>query len=86
MRKPFMTEQLRAQSQARLATIETRLLETQTHLAEGRERQALDVICDLRSQMDALFVALLVGHLQATLGEPEQSREFEILVRQLLPS
>lgn len=84
MRRSPMNEQLRSQSQARLAQIETRLLEIQTHLAEGRERQALDVVCDLRSQIDALFVALLVGHLHKTFGEPEGSREFETLIRQLL--
>ncbi len=86
-----MNEQLRAQSLAHLAEIKTRLLEIQNHLAEGRERQALDVTCDLRSQIDALFVALLVGHLQATLADdatPEitqsQMQEFKLLFDQLL--
>lgn len=84
MRKSPMNEQLRTQSQARLAEIKTRLLEIQNHLEGQREREALEVICDLRSRIDALFVALLVGHLQATIGEPEQSREFETLIRQFL--
>lgn len=86
-----MNEQLRAQSRARLAETETRLLEIQSHLAASRERQALEVICDVRSQMDALFVTLLVGHLRETLGEdatPEitqsQMQESKLLLDQLL--
>ncbi len=79
-----MNNHLRAQSRARLAAIETRLLELQGDLESGREREALDGICDLRSQIDALFVALLVGHLCEATGEQEQSREFEVLIGQLL--
>ncbi len=86
-----MNEHLRAQSQTRLAEIETRLLEIQNHLEGQREREALEVICELRGQLSVLFAALLVGHLQATLAgntSPEvtqsQMQEFKMLFDQLL--
>lgn len=45
-----MDDILRAQSRARLTAIETRLLELQGDLERGRDRDALETVCDLRGQ------------------------------------
>ena len=86
-----MNDHLRAQSRARLATIETRLLELERHLEAGREREAIEELCDLRAQINDLFVSLLVGHLHEMASQSsssqtkeEQNEQLNALFRQLL--
>ncbi len=80
-----MNQDLRAQSRARLAEIETRLLAIERHLEAGHGRDALEEICDVRAQINALFAALLAAHLrEQSSASPQQLREFEALLRQIM--
>ena len=38
-------------------------VELERHLDAERERDALEELCDLRAQINGLFVSLLAGHL-----------------------
>lgn len=65
--------------------------ETEQNLAKGGDRHALKIICDLRSQFDALFVELLVGHWRETLVDnsspeltPSQMQDIKDFFDQIL--
>ena len=88
-----MNQQLRAQSKARILIIEARLRAIERLLDAGRNRSAMDEICEMRAQLEGLFVALLVDHIQQRLpSEPfplepsdrTQWQDFDGLFRQLL--
>ncbi len=88
-----MNEQLRAESKARILVIEARLHTVERLVDAGLSRAALDEICEMRAQLEGLFVALLVDHIQHRLPsehfplEPSdraQWQEFDSLFRQLL--
>lgn len=88
-----MNKQLRVESKAQILLIEARLREIERLLDAGLSREALDEICEMRAQLEGLFVALLVDHIQQSLPsehfplEPSartQWQEFDSLFRQLL--
>ena len=90
-----MNQQLRAESKARILLTEACLRAIERLLDAGRNRDAMDEICEMRAQIEGLFVALLVNHIQQILpsehfplepSERTQWQEFDGLFRQLLNS
>lgn len=67
-----MNDSLRTEAKTRLADMGARLTEIQSQLEAARGEEALEVLCEVREQLSALFALLLVGHLSEHLPGSEQ--------------